>query len=437
MAEPVEWWSKVVVPELALPPGPELVSALAGLEVTALSYGQLLDVAGAWERARGWLDAQQNSALVELDRAEQQAGGERAERQWCREELAVELGVAPMTAHHRLEFAHAAAVRVPVVGGSLAAGEVSAHHVRLLIRATERLSDEEARVVDARVYSAFRSGRIRTPGQFKRYAQEQAIRVNTAAAAQRHAQAVADRSVWLRALEDGMAALTAVLPAEDARTVAAAVEARARSSRDHTASDQRTLPQLRADALTALAADALNAADAPTIHRRRPTVHVTLAMSTALGLDDEPAQLAGYGAIDAETARRIAADPSGTWRRVLVDPVTGRGLDYGRSTYRPPADLAGWVAARDAYCVWPNCDTLAHLCDIDHRVEWDHGGTTCPNNNDPLCQRHHPMKSAGYWTHIRAPSGESIWITSQGRHVRKPAHRLPVGTGLAGPDPPF
>src|SRR5690625_2436301 len=49
------------------------------------------------------------------------------------------------------------------------------------------------------------------------------------------------------------------------------------------------------------------------------TVNVTVPYSTLIGIDDHPGQLAGYGTITANVARRIAT--TGTWRRILTDPV--------------------------------------------------------------------------------------------------------------------
>src|SRR6266511_96609 len=64
-----------------------------------------------------------------------------------------------------------------------------------------------------------------------------------------------------------------------------------------------------------------------------------------MGLTEHGAELAGYGPIPAQVARELAAD--GTWRRLLTDPVSGHLLDYGRTTYRPPAALADFIRARD------------------------------------------------------------------------------------------
>ncbi|HEX3811286.1 MAG TPA: DUF222 domain-containing protein, partial [Mycobacteriales bacterium] len=87
----------------------------------------------------------------------------------------------------------------------------------------------------------------------------------------------------------------------------------------------------------------------------KPLVHVIVTAETLLGLDDAPAELAGHGPIPSDLARRIAAQ--GTWHRILTDPLTGQALNYGRTTYRPPATLADHVKARDRVCRFPPCQT--------------------------------------------------------------------------------
>src|SRR5690625_4137313 len=88
------------------------------------------------------------------------------------------------------------------------------------------------------------------------------------------------------------------------------------------------------------------------------TVNVTVPYSTLIGIDEHPGQLAGYGTITADVARRIAT--TGTWRRILTDPVNGAPLDYGRTRYEPPPDLAAFIALRDGRCVFPGCSRTAH-----------------------------------------------------------------------------
>jgi Domain of unknown function (DUF222) len=157
-----------------------------------------------------------------------------------------------------------------------------------------------------------------------------------------------------------MAGLLIRLPAEDAAAIYVAVDAAARHlPQDSSGSgDRRSLDQLRADVLAGLGWSALMSGHLGCCRddcnhlglrlgtrRGRPVaVNVTVAYSTLIGVDDQPAHLEGYGPITAAVARRIAAD--GTWRRILTDPATGAVLDIGRQRYTPPSDLADHVIAR-------------------------------------------------------------------------------------------
>src|SRR5690625_4242397 len=108
------------------------------------------------------------------------------------------------------------------------------------------------------------------------------------------------------------------------------------------------------------------------------TVNVTVPYSTLIGIDDHPGQLAGYGTITANVARRIAT--TGTWRRILTDPVNGAPLDYGRTRYEPPPDLAAFIALRDGRCVFPGCSRTAHTSQVDHTMPYADGGPTSHDN---------------------------------------------------------
>jgi len=91
-----------------------------------------------------------------------------------------------------------------------------------------------------------------------------------------------------------------------------------------------------------------------TRHNRRPTINVTIDLPTALGLAENPGQLAGYGPIPAAIAREIAAD--GRWKRFVTDPINGTLIDYGRETYEPPQVLQDFLIARDRTCRFPLVD---------------------------------------------------------------------------------
>ncbi len=113
-------------------------------------------------------------------------------------------------------------------------------------------------------------------------------------------------------------------------------------------------------------------------------------------------------------------DPRATWHRLLTDPVSGRLLDYGRTTYRPPAALADYVRARDRTCRFPGCTRRARSCEIDHLLAWEDGGPTSRDNCECLCPRHHHLKHEAGWQVLGEPEDELTWITPTGHAYRAP-----------------
>jgi hypothetical protein len=161
-------------------------------------------------------------------------------------------------------------------------------------------------------------------------------------------------------------------------------------------------------------------------------VQVTLPATMLMGLDEQAGELAGYGPIPASVARMLAGDA--TWRRLLTDPVSGVLLDYGRTTYRPPAALADFVRARDHRCIFPGCSRPADSCDIDHRKRYPEG-PTCPDNLDCLCRHHHRLKHEGGWK-INFINGVHVWTTPTGaEHTRKPEPTAPPQPPPVPPEP--
>ena len=79
--------------------------------------------------------------------------------------------------------------------------------------------------------------------------------------------------------------------------------------------------------------------------------------------------------------RAITAETAGRWLRPVEHlatdrhrPPLGAVLDVGRTRYRPPADLADHVRARDRWCARPGCSAQAASCDLDHAVEYGRDG---------------------------------------------------------------
>ena len=196
---------------------------------------------------------------------------------------------------------------------------------------------------------------------------------------------------------------------------------------------RRSADQYRADALVLISQAVLDGGDLRLVGTgavpkgrkgRRTRVQVTVALSTLLGLDQQPAELAGYGPIPATVARTLAGDPASTWHRLVHDDL-GHLIDYGRSTYRPPQDLIDFVTARDQTCRGPGSQRASRTCDLDHVQDWAHGGATSADNLGPQCRRHHHLKHDCGWHLHRQPDGTYRWISPTGHTYDKPPDPRP------------
>jgi hypothetical protein len=166
----------------------------------------------------------------------------------------------------------------------------------------------------------------------------------------------------------------------------------------------------------------------------RANVNVTIGLDTLLGLNEDTAELAGHGPITAPLARALAFAEGSTWRRLVTDPDSGYLLDYGRTTYRPPAALADHVRARDVTCRMPNCNRPATTSDLDHLIPYPTGTTSEPNLC-AACRRDHQLKTHGRWQHHLSndpahPPGTTVLISPTGHAY------LSHPYSYTSPDPP-
>ncbi|MBL0704364.1 HNH endonuclease signature motif containing protein [Sinomonas cellulolyticus] len=263
--------------------------------------------------------------------------------------------------------------------------------------------------------------------------------------AARRAKAATDRRVDVDPAGDGMCWLTAYLPLETGAAIDTRLDSIARSLQG--ADEHRSLAQLRTDAFADLLCDtapfraecgtgtgcstgsdagagagpsaiaepggaprgiastgargrstarARTAAVGPASGVRCETI-LLLPVGTANGTSDAPAELLGYGPLDAVTARGLAARAA-TWSQLAVDPASGAPLAIGRARYTPTAAMRRFLGARDATCRFPGCDKPAASNEADHTQEWQEQGATDTDNLALLCREHHRLKSLGYWT---------------------------------------
>ncbi|MRX42670.1 HNH endonuclease signature motif containing protein [Agromyces kandeliae] len=328
---------------------------------------------------------------------------------------------------------------------ALDAGEVAPTQVRSVLELTRGAPVEVADAVEQvaldAAAAAVADGVVSTNAHVRRRMRRVRERLMPEPLVDRRARAATDRRVCVEVAPDGMAWLSLFLEAERAFAIERRLDVLAgrEASDDHRTSAQRAT-DLAADLLLSgtLADDARtrDAVAGPT-GAVQPRLNVTVPVFTLLGLDDEPADLEGYGPIDAETARIIAAHAP-SMRRILVHPETGATLSYGREHYRAPADLDGFVRVRDGQCRFPGCNRRAERADIDHTTAWAHGGRTAASNLAALCRHHHRLKHEGGWHVGQEPGGVMRW-TSPADHVLRtlPARPfMPVGVGEGAARPP-
>ena len=183
--------------------------------------------------------------------------------------------------------------------------------------------------------------------------------------------------------------------------------------------DGRTADQRRADALVALAAQRLTDPTLPAWRGRRPSVQVVVNASTLLGLDELPGELDGHGPIPAAIARAIAADPSGTWRRLLTDPAGV--LTDCRHTYTPAADVAAVRHRPGSDLPFPRLpEKRPPLRESTTSSPGPTPARPCPSNLETLCPRHHHLKHETGWTVVGDPAGTLTWTSPTGHSYRSP-----------------
>jgi hypothetical protein len=402
----------------SITPGTAPIKPLAHVNVRRLSYAGRVDALTALEKHISWLQAQQHRLLAVMA-AEPVVPGSVAEfdKQWVREDVAAALKLSGQTAADRLALA-AELDRLPATLDVLEEGLMSTHHARHLAETVMTLDNTTATAVEQAVLDKAPEQVLAT---FKRSVRKAVLKVAPKPAEERREQAVTQRRVVRTPAADGMSQIWMLLPDAGASTFMTAVDALAKRIR---CDDDRTADQRRADAAIQLALNTLHGSmsdDLPREYGMRPSVQVTVALSTLLGLDEQPGELDGTGPIPAAVARRIAADQTGTLRRLITDD-RGHLLDYGHSTYRPPKDLTEHVIARDRTCRFPGCNRQARHCELDHEQPWEHGGETSAQNPNAICSRHHHAKHDAGWQPERQPDATIEWTSPTGhRYVEEPA----------------
>ena len=269
-----------------------LTDLLSGLDVGRLDADDALETAAAWERLVAHAQAQQFRALARF--ASLQEGPDSDE--FTADEVAPVLHLSRGTAGARLDLATRLSTQLPDTLAELQSGTIDLPKARAISEATEVLDEAATAAVQARVLP---KAATQTVGELRAALSRAVLAVDPDAANRRHRAARNDRRVQLHPHPDGMGAMWALLPADDATAAYARLDALAR---DMDADDPRGMDARRADIFT----DLLLGRDVRGEKQTTVEVQVNLDAATLAGLADNPGELAGYGPIPAEMARELA-----------------------------------------------------------------------------------------------------------------------------------
>jgi hypothetical protein len=202
-------------------------------------------------------------------------------------------------------------------------------------------------------------------------------------------------------------------------------------------------------------------------------VNITVPWSALTGQSGALADVAGFGLVDADDARDLAAaaarDPRTRWCVTLLHPdgtAAAHGCAVGRHPpprgptpgpdpppgtspqdwisrlhitmtpiargtcdhdraepgYKPSRKLQHLVRTRNTRCTAPGCGRPAGRCDLDHTIAWQQGGLTCECDLAPLCRHHHRCKQSQGWKLEQPSPGVLVWHTPAGRtYVTRPS----------------
>ncbi|MCP9000434.1 HNH endonuclease [Pseudarthrobacter sp. RMG13] len=345
-------------------------------------------------------------------------------------EVACALTVSERAAGALLAEAHALTTALPLTLSALQAGTISWQHTRIMVDETLNLDRPAAAALEAHFLDPHAVNPARgfagelIPGRFRHKARTWRERHHPVSIEKRHARSAADRRVEYAPDRDGMAWLSAYLPADTAAGIWNRTTTAARALQGP--AEDRNLSQLRADTVatwllggTGDGADIDGGRVDAVVPSPRAQVLVTVPVLSLLGRTEEPAMLDGYGPIPPSMARRLVADGAESFHRVLIDPRDGAPLEIGRTSYRLTKAQRQWLRLRDGKCPFPGCSNHSLDNEADHILAWAHGGTTGISNLGQPCHKHHRLRHTTAWTPTTATKNEPPgWTSPTGRHYQ-------------------
>jgi 5-methylcytosine-specific restriction endonuclease McrA len=468
-------------------PGPELASALAEVDLSAVDEFEVVEVLKAGRRLASWAASIEVRAAAELERRTVASDGEDAvEFVACEVEAALTL--TSMAAGNLMHLARSLDERLPGTLAALSEGRIDVAKARVICDGTHMTSPGVAVFVENAVLPL---APARTTGWLRAAVRKAVIVADPGAFEDKKVNAEASARVELWETPDDTANLAGCdLPLGEASRAFNRITAIATALK--TGGDPRPLDYIRALVFQALllgqdpflgaeldlppdpdehtghptegrpGANTMKEAQAETGAQAHPQTtakgQATTATVNAKTLAKIQADIDTEARLTAD--RKVATSLTQTLREALTATLTGvekahervwliaeaahriresltalkapgctthttgdGQIIHGYNGYRPPTTMRHAVQARDERCMFPSCRRPATQSDLDHTLAHHLGGPTCGCNLAALCRHHHRAKGSGGWTLIHLWPGVLLWISPT-------AHWY-----LTGPDP--
>lgn len=393
-------------------PGLYLGAVLSSIDITTLTGQDVVTVLRAQQRQTSYYQAGMYAAMVETAHCVSADSTERSTTvdEYAIEEVGAALSYTRRKADYELSVALGLTLRLPAVQHALELGEIDAAKAALLNSETNHLDVATARDIVDKVLE--RAPDL-TTGQLKARVRRLCMETDPANAKERMEYSLSQRKMVAEPNAEGTAALILSECAPD-EIYAARDHVNMLARRLKTADESRTIDQIRADVALALLTGQMTASD-----QKRGSVSVHIDMTTLAKLDEKPGELAGCGPIIAELARKVAKEQiKGKWNAVVTDPETGEPLHVVSLRRRPTAKQLRTIRALHPTCTFVGCRMPAVNCDIDHIINYAHGGKTIVHNHAPLCRRHHMAKHQRGWRYHKLNRTEVEWLSPLGHTYR-------------------
>ena len=310
-------------------PGPLLATVVHtvtgedGSGLAGCSDDQLLGIISAARRQQSRDEWTVMAAIAEFARR----AGTGVEGEFAADELASELHVSQQSAAGQMDFATEVPKRLPKTFAALAAGQIHPVHLRIIEEETRILTDADAAKADTGLAA---SAPGKTFGELRYAARKLVLKLDPDAVRKRKEAAKRDAHVRRFREESGNAGMVArELPSDEVLASWQHVEQRALDLR--AAGVPGSLQDLRVRAYLDLLQErdsrAPAAPAAPAGHAGpslAALVTITIPLTTYQGRSDTPGEAGGFGILDGDDARDLAAaaarHPRTRWCITALNP---------------------------------------------------------------------------------------------------------------------